>query len=136
MQSRNNIGEEVLHVVAVLGGSVGESNCGQIRRMVDIAAGSAKLSVNLPELNRRFKYDVLDIVGSCSACGLVFYVDVMSITLNTNNLVSRSPLQIPFAWLFIFKIYTISNIEGWVVSGGSVLRGCEPVFIQCFLCYC
>ena len=32
MQSRNNIGEEVLHMVAVLGGSVGESNCGQIRK--------------------------------------------------------------------------------------------------------
>ena len=103
--------------------------------MIDIAAGSAKLSVNLPEFNRRFKYDVLDIAGSCSACGLIFNVDVMSVMLNTNNLVSGSPLQVPLAWLFIFEVYTISNVKGWVVSGNSVLRGCEPVFVQCFLGY-
>ena len=103
--------------------------------MINIVAGSSKLSVNVPELNRRFKDDVLDIAGSCSAGGLVFYVDVMSIVLNTNNLVSRSPLQIPLAWLFIFEVHMISNVEGWVVSGYSVLRGSEPVLIQCFLCY-
>ena len=39
--------------------------------------------------------------------GLVFYVDVMSVALNTNNLVSGSPLQIPLAWLFVLK-YTRS----------------------------
>ena len=103
--------------------------------MINIAAVSAELSVNVPELNRRFKDDVLDIAGSCSACGLVFYVDVMSVVLNTNNLISGSPLQIPLAWLFIFEVHMISNVEGWVVSGYSVLRCCEPVLIQCFLCY-
>ena len=97
--------------------------------MIDIAAGPAELSVNVPELNRRFKDDVLDIAGSCSACGLVFYVDVMSVALNMNNPVSGSPLQIPLAWLFIFEVYRISNIEGWVVSGYTVLRGCLSVFI-------
>ena len=89
--------------------------------MIDIAAGPAELSVNVPEFNRRFKDDVLDIAGLCSACGLVFYVDVMSVALNTNNPVSGSPLQIPFAWLFIFEVYMISNVEGWVVSGYRVL---------------
>ena len=84
--------------------------------MINIAAGSAELSVNVPELNDG---------GS----------RMMSIALDTNNLVSRSPLQIPLAWLFIFEVHMISNIEGWVVSGYSVLRGCEPVLVQCFLCY-
>ena len=28
--------------------------------MIDIAAGSAELGVNVPELNRRFKGDILD----------------------------------------------------------------------------
>ena len=97
--------------------------------MIDIAAGPVELSVNVPELNRRFKDDVLDIAGSSSARGLVLYVDVMSIVLNTNNPVSGSPLQIPLAWLFIFEVYMISNVEGWVVSGYSVLRGCEPVLV-------
>ena len=129
MQSRNNIGEGVLGVVTILGWSVIEMNCWEIRWMVDIAAGPAELSVNILELNRRFKDNVLDIAWSCFAHGLVFYVDVMSIALNTNNLVSGSPLQIPLAWLFIFEVYTISNVEGWVVSGYSVLRGCEPVLI-------
>ena len=97
--------------------------------MIDITAGPAKLGVNVPELNRRFKDNVLDIAGSHFARGLVFYVDVMSIALNTNYPVSGSPLQIPLAWLFIFKVYTISNVECWVASGYSVLRSCEPVLI-------
>ena len=69
--------------------------------MINIVAGSAELSVNVPELNRRFKDDVLDIAGLCSACGLVFYVDVLSVVLNTNNPVSGSPLQIPLAFFFL-----------------------------------
>ena len=95
--------------------------------MIDIAAGSAELGVNVPELNRRFEDDVLDVAGSGPASGLVLYVEVTSVALNTNNPVSGSPLQIPLAWLFIFEVYTISNVEGWIVSGYSVLRGCEPV---------
>ena len=57
------------------------------------------------------------------SCGLVFNVDVMSITLNTNNLVSGPPLQIPFAWLLIFEVYTVSNFEVWIGSRGSLLGG-------------
>ena len=38
-----------------------ELNCREIGRMNDIATGSAKLGVNVPELNRRFKDDILDV---------------------------------------------------------------------------
>ena len=89
----------------------------------DIGTGSAKLGVNIPEFGRRFQNYVGDIAGPCFSCGLVFDVDVVSIVLNTNNLVTRSPLQIPFAWLFIFKIYTVSNLKDWVVPGRSLLSG-------------
>ena len=104
--------------------------------MINIATGSAKLGVNVPELNGRFKNYIFDVAGSCFSCSLVFDVDVMSIALNTDNLVSGSPLQIPFAWLFVFEVYTISNLKGWVVSGDSLLGGCKSIFIQCFLCNC
>ena len=60
--------------------------------MVNIAAGSAELGVNVPKLNRRFLNNICDIAGSCFSCGLVFNVDEMSIVLNTDNLISRSPL--------------------------------------------
>ena len=83
--------------------------------MISILTGSAKLGVNVPELNGRFKNYIFDVAGLCFSCGLVFDVDVMSIALNMDNPVSRSPLQIPFAWLFVFEVYTISNLKGWVI---------------------
>ena len=85
--------------------------------MVNIATGSAKLGVYIPEFDRRFQNYVCDITEPCFFCGLVFDVDVMSIALNTNNLVSGYPLQIPFAWLFVFEVYMVSNLKGWVVLG-------------------
>ena len=88
--------------------------------MVNIATGSAKLGVDIPELDRGFQNDVCDITGLCFSCGLVFDVDVMSVELYTNNLISGSPLQIPFAWLFVFEVYTVSNLKGWVGSGSSL----------------
>ena len=91
--------------------------------MVDIATGSAKLSVDVPEFSRRFQNNFRDIAGPCFSCGLVFDVDVVSIMLNMNNPVTWSPLQIPFAWFFVFEIYTVSNLKGWVVSGSSLLSG-------------
>ena len=104
--------------------------------MVNIATGSAKLGVDVPELNRRFKNYICDVAGSCLSCSLVFNMDVMSIALNMDNPVSGSPLQIPFAWLFVFEVYMISDLKGWVVSGNSLLGGCKSVFIQCFLGNC
>ena len=71
--------------------------------MINIVTSSAKLGVNVPELNGRFKNYIFDVAGSCFSCSLVFDVDVMSVALNTDNPVSRSPLQIPFAWLFVLK---------------------------------
>ena len=104
--------------------------------MIDIETGSAKLGVNVPELNGRFKNYIFDIAGSCFSCSLVFNVDVMSVVLNMDNPVSGSPLQIPFALLFIFEIYMISHLKGWVISGDSPLCGCKSIFVQCFLCSC
>ena len=98
--------------------------------------GSAKLGVNVPELDRRFQNYICDIAGSCSSCGLIFDVDVMSVALNTDNLVSGSPLQIPFSWLFVFEVYMISDLKGWVISGNSLLDGCKSIFVQCFLSNC
>ena len=60
--------------------------------MVNIAAGSAELGVNVPKLDRRFQDNVCDIARSCFACGLVFNVDDMSIVLNMDNPNSGSPL--------------------------------------------
>ena len=58
--------------------------------MTNIAAGSAKLSINIPELNGRFQYNVCDIAGSYFSCSLVFYVDEVSVALNVDNPVSMS----------------------------------------------
>ena len=49
--------------------------CGQISWVVNIAAGSAVLGVNIPKLNRRLQYNICDIAGLCFAFGLVFTVD-------------------------------------------------------------
>ena len=104
--------------------------------MVNIATGSAKLGVNVPELNGWFKNYIFDIAGPCLSCSLVFNVDVMSVALNTDNPVSGSPLQVPFAWLVVFEVYMISNLKCRVFSGNSLLVGCKPIFIQCFLSNC
>ena len=64
----------------------------QVSRVINIVAGSAELGVNIPELDGRFHYNVCDIAGSYFSCSLVFNVDEMSIALNTDNLISGSPL--------------------------------------------
>ena len=53
--------------------------------------GSAKLGINVPELNGMLQYNVFDIAGSYFSSCLIFYVDVMSIMLDVDNSVSRSP---------------------------------------------
>ena len=104
--------------------------------MVNIVTGSAKLGVDVPELNGRFQNYIFDVAGPCFSCSLGFDADVMSVALNTDNPVSGSPLQVPFAYLFVFEVYTISNLKGSVVSGNSLLGGCKSIFIQCFLSNC
>ena len=59
--------------------------------MINIVAGSAELSINIPELIGRFYYNAFDIAEWYFPCSLVFYVDEVSITLNMDNPVSRSP---------------------------------------------
>ena len=59
--------------------------------MINIAAGAAKLSINIPELDGRFQYNVFDIAGLYFHCSFVFYVDEVSVMLNVDNPVSRSP---------------------------------------------
>ena len=104
--------------------------------MVNTVTGSAKLGVDVPELDGGFKNYIFDVAGLCLSCSLVFDVDVMSVVPNTDNPVSGSPLQVPFAWLFVFEVYMISNLKGGVVSGNSLLGGCKSIFVQCFLCNC
>ena len=71
---------------------VSDLYCGQISRMVNKVASSAKLGVNIPKLNRRFQNNICHIAGSCFSCGLIFNVDEMSIALNTDYLITGSPL--------------------------------------------
>ena len=59
--------------------------------MINIVASSAELGINIPELDWGFKDDVFDIAGSYYSCGLVLSVDKMSVMLNADNSVSRSP---------------------------------------------
>ena len=46
--------------------------------MINIVASSAILSINIPELYWGFQDDVCDIAGLYFPCGLVLYVDEMS----------------------------------------------------------
>ena len=95
---------------------IGKLYCRQISWVVDNAAGSTEPGVNVPKLDRRFKNNICGIAGLCFSCGLVFNVDEKSIALNTDYLVTRSPLQIPFSGLFVLEEDTISNLKGWVIS--------------------
>ena len=71
----------------------------------------SNLGVNVPKFNGRFENDVLHIARSNFPSGLIFYVDEMSIMLNADNSVSRSPLEVPFAWLLIFEVDMVSNLK-------------------------
>ena len=64
---------------------------GKLSRVINIVAGSAELSINIPELDGRFWYNVFNVAGSYLPCSLVFYVDEVSVMLNADNPVFRSP---------------------------------------------
>ena len=70
-----------------------------------------------------------DIARPCLSSGLVFDMYEMSIALNADNLISRSPFQVPFARLLVLEIYTISYLEGWFVSCHFLLSSFKSVFI-------
>ena len=56
-------------------------------------------------------YNILDITWSGLSYGLTFYMKVVSFALYTDNLISCSPFQIPFARLFIFKVNSVSDLK-------------------------
>ena len=58
---------------------------------INIVSSSAKLSFNSPELYWGFQDDVCNIAESYFSCGLVLYVNEMSVLLYVDNSVSRSP---------------------------------------------
>ena len=89
----------------------------------------SELGVNVPKFNRRFEDDVHDIARSDFSSGLIFYVDEMSIALNADNSVSRSPLEVPFAGLLIFEVDTVSYLKSWFVSCHGLLGSCKSVLI-------
>ena len=43
-------------------------------------------------------------------------MEVVSIVLSINNPVSRAPFEVPFAWLFVFEIDSVTYFEGWCFS--------------------
>ena len=79
--------------------------------MVDVTKGSSELGINVPEFNRRFEDDVLHIARSDFPSGLIFYVDEMSVALNVDNSIARSPLEVPLAWLFILEVDSVSYLK-------------------------
>ena len=53
----------------------------------------------------------------------------MSIMLNADNSISRSPFQVPFARLFVLEVYTVSYLEDWVFSCHGLVNCLKSVFI-------
>ena len=49
-----------------------------------------------------------DLVFSSS---LIFDVNVVSITLNTGNMISGPPFQVPLSWLFVLEVNSITYLE-------------------------
>ena len=104
--------------------------------MVDIFSSSAKLGIYIPKFYRRFKNYILHVAGLHFSGCLVLYVYKVSVLLNSDNSVSRSPFEVPFARLFNFKIYSVTDLErGWL-SVCSLLCSSEMVFIQGLLSDC
>ena len=73
--------------------------------------GSSELYIDVPELDRWFENNILYIAGSDFPSGLIFDVDEMSIMLNVDNLISGSPLEVPFSWLLILEVYSVSYLK-------------------------
>ena len=53
-------------------------------------SSSAKLCVNISQLNWQLMHNVLDILGSTFSYSVVFYIEVVSIALYTDNPVTSS----------------------------------------------
>ena len=57
----------------------------------------------------------------------------MSIRLNLNNPIPRSPFKIPFAWLFVFKVYSVSYFEGGWCSIHGFIAALKQLLSRVFL---
>ena len=68
-----------------------EGDSGEICWMIYTFSRSAKLGVNISQLNWQFMHNVLDIAGSSFSCSLIFYMEVVSIGLYKDNPVTSSP---------------------------------------------
>ena len=79
--------------------------------MVDKFSSSAKLGVYIPKFNRWSQYFILHITRPYFSSSLVLNVMEVSVMLNLDNPISRSPLKVPFARLLIFEIYSVSYLE-------------------------
>ena len=82
----------------------------------NIVAGSAKLGVNIQNSMGGYSMISLMLQDCIFPVALVFNVDEVSISLNTDNPVSGSPLLIPFSRLFILEVHTITILKSWLVS--------------------
>ena len=63
----------------------------KICRVINIFLSSTKLCVYIPEFYGWFRYDIRYIAGSYFSSSLVFDMYEMSIVLNADNSISRSP---------------------------------------------
>ena len=62
-----------------------EMDSGEIYWMICKLSSSAKLFVNIPQLNWHFLQNILDIAGSSFSFSWVFYAEVVSIALYVDN---------------------------------------------------
>ena len=92
---------------------------------------SAKLGIYIPQLDWWFMYNILDITRLGLSCGLIFNMKVVSVMLYMDNLISTSPFQIPFAWLFIFKVLCLpleSQVQDSLLSSEHIWTSFCPMF--------
>ena len=106
-----------------------ESDSRQIHMVVYVFSSSAKLCINIPKFYWRFKYNILHVARSYFSGSLVFNLQKMSVVLNLDNSVSRSPFEIPLAWLFVLKIDSVAYVEGWWFPVHGLLCSLEVIFI-------
>ena len=86
-----------------------ERDSGEICWMIYKLFSYAKLCVSIPQLNWQFMHTILDTAGSSFSCSLVFYMEVVSLVLNTDNPVTGSPFKSHFPCCMILN-YTLSPI--------------------------
>ena len=71
-------------------------------------------------------YNILHIAESSFSISLVFYVEVVSIGLYVDSPETSSPLQVPFARLFVFKEYSVIKFK--IRWGAVVFCACLNLF--------